>query len=172
MKDGVIAINSEREKVTVQKGGRDLREAYLVCSHKNMRPDGANIPRELFTCPIYDPGITPGVPNDQESILRYASRLADSGFPAGIILLPDGWQSLARECDFNRDLYPDAEGMIRKLHEAGFKVMLTATPYIRAAGANYWEARLAGRLITNPDGEPLVFEMEIIQVIPAPEEDK
>lgn len=160
MKGNVITIHSQAEEVSVKKGGRDLRDAYLVCRHKNMPPDGAPIPRELFTDPVYDLGMSPGTLNNQESILQYATGLIGSGHSAGIILLPDGWQSLARGCDFNRDLYPDAVGMIRELHKMGFRLMLTATPYVRAAGLNYSAARLAGKLLGGTDGQPLVFETQ------------
>lgn len=153
-----ITIVSDYEKVQVQKGGRTLREAYLVCYHKNLGPSEATVPRDFLTCPVYDLGITDGGGCEQDKILEYAAALTADGMPAGIILISDGWQSYSRELDFNRELYPDPGEMIRQLHARGFKVMLAVTPYIRAAGKNYTRALGGDLLLTGRDGEPVLIE--------------
>lgn len=150
-------ISSEHEKVEVKQGGNTLREAYLVCYHNNLRDNGGVPPEELFTGPVYDLSLDDAASPDAETISVYVDRILGEGLPAGTVLLPRGWESLARRGDFNRDLYPDPRNMIAGLHEKGFRVMVTLTPYVAASGRNYADALRDGRLLTDGDGTPLLF---------------
>lgn len=147
-------ITSAHERVEARRGGHTLREAYLVCYHNNIRANGNRLPEELFTEPVYDISLEEGWAPGSETILKYADEILAAGFPAGTLLLPRGWESLTRIADFNFDLHPSPGETIRRLHDKGFRIMLTLTPYVSAAGRNYAEALRDGRLLTDADGKP------------------
>lgn len=160
-------ISFDGDKITVvsdrraepQKGGRTLREAYLTGRHKYMPPgDKSSIPASLFSAPVYDMSMNGMELQGQDNIIRCADALLKAGMPAGTILIADGWQSISALNDFDRELYPDPAGMVRALREKGFKVMLTVTPYVRAAGKNFASFKGMGLLLTDRDNRAAVFE--------------
>ena len=58
-----FTVSSEVEKPEVKRGGRTLREAYLVCYHRNFNkeaPQERNIPAELLSNLIYETEIEIG----------------------------------------------------------------------------------------------------------------
>lgn len=153
-----LTVTSLHELLTVEKAGKTLREAYLVCCHKNFPPAGTFPDPALFTMPVYETYISMGHDQSQDKILAYATRLLADGFPAGTMVICDGWQSASGAYDFNRELYPDPAAMLEKLHSMGFKAMLTVTPYVPAAGANYVRALRGGELLVKERGEPFIFQ--------------
>ncbi len=127
-------IESDFEKVSVEKGGRTLREAYLVCCHKNFPPDGKIPSPELFVSPIYDMQSELGWGADADAVLGYAEKILASGYPAGTVVIPPGWQSSIGSYMPSQTLYRDFLELVRQLHEKGFKVMLTVTPFVSGDG--------------------------------------
>lgn len=155
-----IVITSQFEKVEPRKGGRTLREAYLVCCHKNegMRPQDSAIPRELCNMPVYNMGLMNDANIAQEEIISYAEKMVAGGFAPGTVIIPEGWRSKHRENDFDRDLFPDPAVMCNRLHDAGFKIVLTVTPYAPAAGKSYIAAKRDGELLRDADGNIHLFD--------------
>lgn len=134
-----FTICSEHEKIEVQKGGKSLREAYVVCALKNFAPGAAPDP-DMFALPIYETYYELRFGQGEEEMLRYARKILEEGWPAGIIVVPDGWQKVNGPYEFDPDIYPDPKRMVDKLHELGFKVMLTVSPYTAPWGKVYGEA--------------------------------
>ncbi len=155
-----IVIGSDYEEVKVLKGGRTLRDAYLLCCHKNFPPQGKIPDADLFTLPVYDTETEFGYMQTQEELLAYAEKLLTEGFPAGILLISDGWRSASREYNFDRAFYPDPKGMIERLHQLGFKVMLTITPYAPAFGRTYVSDVKKGWFVRNTEDKPVITENE------------
>ena len=153
-----FTLTSGHENIKVQKGGKNLREAYLVCYHNNIRVSGETPPEELFTRPVYDISIEEPVAPGAEKLNGYASLILDAGLPAGTFIIPRGWESLSAGLDFSRDLYPEPTADISGLHSKGFKVMLTLSPYIPAYGKRFAEAASAGKLLLDGSGSPVVFK--------------
>ena len=154
----VSTSSADGEAVAVEKSGRSLREAYLMCCHKNFPPREVGAAAVLFESPIYELGGEESLLYTSEDALEFAEMLADRGAPKGTILLPQGWNSPSGAITFDPEAYPNAKEMIEKLHAQGMKVMLTVTPYIMAAGRGFQQMRKDGRLITDSDGQPIVFE--------------
>ena len=148
----------EGKAVQIEKSGRTLREAYLMCCHKNFPPREVGAAAILFESPIYELGGEESLLYTPEEVLAFADMLTRCGAPKGTILLPQGWNSPSGALIFDPEAYPDAKEMIEKLHQKGMKVMLTVTPYIMAAGRGYQQMRKEGRLITDSEGKPIVFE--------------
>ncbi len=149
-------ITSETEKVEVKKAGRTLREAYLLCCHHHFPPSAERrLPAELFTRPIYETEYDFGFLQCADDILAYADRLLAEGFPAGVILLADGWRPASGGYDFDRLYYPDPKEFVDALHAKGFEVMLTVTPYLSASGRAYVAALQNGMLYEEEPGDPV-----------------
>lgn len=147
-------IDSPYQQVEVRKAGKTLREAYLLCCHKHFPPKDIVPAAELLTMPVYDMDRS-SITHDQASVLAMARRIKQASLPAGIIMIPDGWQAIDG-LSFESSLYPDARAMIEELHGMGFKIMLTVTPYVSASGRSYTNAREG--LLKGKDSRPVVFE--------------
>ncbi|MBO7300562.1 MAG: hypothetical protein J6U53_04040 [Tidjanibacter sp.] len=146
------------EAVKVEKSGRSLREAYLMCCHKHFPPQEVGVESVLFESPIYEFGGEDALLYTSEDVVAFAEMLSGRGAPKGTILLPQGWNSPSGAIAFDQEAYPNAKEMIDTLHSRGMKVMLTVTPYIMAAGRGFQQMRKEGRLIADREGKPLVFE--------------
>lgn len=155
-----ITVSSDYESVTVQKGGKNLREAYLVCCHKNFPPSGKTPAIEFFTKPMYETRNEFGYIHNQENLIEYAERIVKEGLPKGAIVISDGWRAMNGMYDFDREYYPDPRRMIEELHAKGFKVMLTATPFMTASGRSYISNLQNGYLINKSNGSPLIVESD------------
>lgn len=155
-----ITLTSDYESVTVQKGGKNLREAYLVCCHKNFPPSGKTPEMELFTKPVYETRNEFGYVHNQKSLMEYADRIVKEGLPRGTIVISDGWRAMNGMYDFDREYYHDPRRMVEELHEKGFKVMLTVTPFMSASGRNYISNLQNDYLIRKENGSPLIVETD------------
>jgi len=151
-------IGSYDRPIEVVNGGRNLREAYLVACHRNFPPTGQTPSMEMVTMPMYDLSMEFDVLISQQAIVAYADRLLAEGFPAGILLLPDGWNSVLGRHDFDNRLFPRPKEMVDLLHSKGFKVMLTLTPYVVASGRTFFENIRLGNLLSNRDGTPVLLQ--------------
>ncbi|MCC8036003.1 MAG: hypothetical protein LIO77_08770 [Rikenellaceae bacterium] len=149
-------ITSRFEKVEARKGGRNLREAYLLCCHNNFAPHGAVPDQSLFTLPQYETEFDPGCFSPQEEVTAYARKLLSEGFPPGIIVIADGWSQPNTLFRFSPSVYPDPRAMVDELHGLGFKVMLTVTPYTSPYGRHYLDGIGKGLFVTDDDGRPVV----------------
>ena len=156
-----FTVSSSDEKLQVHRAGRTLREAYLVCRHKNPQ-DGPSeaCSAELFSSIIYETEAEIGCMQDERTILDYADRIVREGLPTGYIVIADGWRNAYGDYDFDRTLYPDPKGFVDALHEAGFKVMLTVTPYLPASGRAFVGNLNGERLLTDGDRQPLLVRCD------------
>lgn len=155
--DGVkFRITSETDRVTARKGGRTLRQAYLSMHHRNFSESAKVPPKDFFTNLIYETQSELGFLNTADDVAAYARRLLDEGFPAGIIVVPDGWH-LPETYDFDRRYYPMPASFVSEMHLMGFKVMLTVSPYVPAWGRDFAALDKAGLLVCGDDGKPLIM---------------
>lgn len=156
----VESAEGEKSPV-VEKSGRTLREAYLMCCHKNFPPEEIGSAATLFQSPIYELGGSNSLLYTSADVLAFADMLAAKGAPKGTILLPQGWNSPSGAMVFDMEAYSDAKEMIDHLHSEGMKVMLTVTPYVMAAGRGYRQRLAEGSLLTNGEGDAVVFESRL-----------
>lgn len=150
----LVVENTGRE-IEVQKGGKTLREAYLVCVHKNM-PEDRKVPEEwLFSHPVYRPEVRADRTWGQDEILDYARRIVAEGLPVGTLVIPWQWQSLNTQFAFSPELFPDPAAMLDELHRMGFRAMLSVSSRVPALGRVYTDAvadGLAGPVENTPTG--------------------
>ena len=104
-------------------------------------------------------------------VLADAQQMRTLGLPASAIWIDAPWETGFNTFAFNPVQFPDATGMISKLHALGYKVVVWASPFMDAgddsatecgmsatdAGELYATAKDSGYLVTGSDGAPLVF---------------
>ncbi|MDR1582099.1 MAG: glycoside hydrolase family 31 protein [Prevotellaceae bacterium] len=127
-----LHLKSAYEKVTVRQGGKTLKEAYLHASAKHFPPSGILPDSLFFAMPQYNTWIELMYDQNQHDIMRYAQSVIDNGFPAGVLMIDDNWQKHYGNFEFKPDKFPDAKGMVDRLHHLGFKVMLWVCPFVSA----------------------------------------
>ena len=128
--NGNLLLESDYEPLTVVQAGSTLKEAYLAASAAYFPPTG-NIPEELFfSKPQYNTWIELMYNQNQADIENYARQIINNGFPNGILMIDDNWQNHYGNFDFKPEKFPDPKGMVDRLHQKGFKVMLWVCPYV------------------------------------------
>ena len=94
------------------------------------------------------------------------------GLPASVILIDSPWESAYNDYKFNPKQFADAPGLVKYIHQQGYKLVLWHTPWINSksdppteagfAGKiaplaeNYQFARDQGLFVKNQDGGPYV----------------
>lgn len=147
IKNNSIIINSAYEKIQAIQVGKTLRDAYLNASNKHFPANGL-LPDELFfTMPQYNTWIELTYNQNQKDILNYAQSIIDNDFPKGVLMIDDNWQKYYGNFEFRPEKFSDPKGMINKLHEMGFKVMLWICPFVSADSQEYRELKSKGYLI-------------------------
>lgn len=154
--DGENIIIEASKKIEAVTGGRNLKEAYLVCVHENMPPDGKTPAMELFTAPVYDLVAELGYAPTADELRVTVRKILDAGYPGGTFVIPAGWQSMVGSFEVDGKRYPDFPGLLDEIHGKGFKVMLTITPHLSGDGADFVKLSGTGGVITDDSGEPVI----------------
>jgi alpha-glucosidase len=128
------------------KAGKTLREAFIVCALKNLGPGRSPDPR-MFTLPVYETALELGFTQGESEVVGYAEKLLAEGFPPGIMVIAEGWQKVSGPYEFDPELYPDPKRMVDRLHESGFRVMLTISAGVPRWGSVFGTALRDGQLL-------------------------
>ncbi|MFN7993409.1 MAG: glycoside hydrolase family 31 protein [Bryobacteraceae bacterium] len=131
---GAIRAVSEHSPLVSGTEGSTLREAYRHVSRRFFPAAGRLPHEELFVHPQYNTWIELTYNQNQKDVLGYARSIRKNGFPAGVLMIDEGWARNYGNWDFDRARFPDAKQMMRELHALGFKVMLWVCPYISPDG--------------------------------------
>src|SRR5690606_5791693 len=127
---GKIRVTTRQGKIISGRSGDNLRTAYTYAA-KNFFPSNGKIPDEmLFTRPQYNTWIELNYNQHEQGILAYAQSLIDNGYPPGVLMIDDTWQENYGIWEFAPRRFKDPKGMIKKLHDMGFKVMLWICPFV------------------------------------------
>lgn len=109
--------------------GSTLADVQRGASRKFF-PAWGKTPDLSMLTPQYNTWIELLYNHNEEGILRYAREIVDNGFPPGVLMIDDTWQEDYGVWNFHPGRFKDPRGMIRKLHEMGFKVMLWICPFV------------------------------------------
>ena len=118
------------ESIVLENGFNDLRGAYLAAMKAHFPFHEIKLSDRFFKAPVYNSWIELTYYQTQENILKYAKGILENGFPAGVLMIDDGWSPYYGRWQFRGDNFRDPKGMIRELHEMGFSVMLWICPFI------------------------------------------
>ncbi len=135
--DGEISVSSKFGDIYFDDNGGDLKGIYSIMCKKFFSPSGVIPPEEFFTIPQYNTWIELMYDQNQADVLRYAHGIKDSGMPAGIIMIDDGWNDYYGSFEFAVTKFPDPKAMCDELHSMGFKVMMWICPFISPDSREY-----------------------------------
>ena len=125
VKGGKVQVLTAKEKT--------LRGAFCAAA-KAFFPASGKMPEELFfTKPQFNTWVESlMVGNGEKMISDYVDAIVANGIPCGVFMIDDGWAPTNRYGDaaFNTKLFPNMKGLLKKIHEKGFKTLLWTTPYI------------------------------------------
>lgn len=153
IKNGMIDTD---EIVEQGEGYGTLKGAYLAAMKLHFPMDTDLVNPLFFTSPQYNTWIELMYDQTQEGILRYAGGIIENGLPAGILMIDEGWAEDYGRFSFRKGAFPDPKGMMDRLHELGFRVMLWITPYISPDSAVFRELDAKEYLLKDSRGETAV----------------
>ncbi|CAM5347245.1 Alpha-xylosidase [Streptomyces alboniger] len=94
-------------------------------------------------------------PYDEETVTSFVDGMAERDIPLSVFHFDCFWMREHQWTDFRWDpeVFPDPEGMLRRLRERGLRVSVWINPYIAQKSALFDEAREAGYLVRRPNGD-------------------
>jgi alpha-D-xyloside xylohydrolase len=103
-----------------------------------------------------------GFQNDgADKVLERAHQLREHDIPCDVLHLDCYWQRHGRwsEMLWDREMFPDPEGLIAQVKALGFKVCLWMNSYIGIESERFQEAKEQGYLLKNALGEAYVADL-------------
>ena len=147
---GKIKVSTRSGNILSGTEGKNLRDVYRHVS-KKFFPSNGKIPEKLlFTHPQYNTWIELMYDQNEKDILKYAQAIIDNGYPPGVLMIDDNWQENYGIWDFSPRRFTDPKGMVKKLHEMGFQVMLWVCPFVSADSTVFRKLAEDGMLILDP----------------------
>jgi alpha-glucosidase len=126
----VITVTNAAEDFALYEGYETMRGAFCAAAAAHFPPNGVLPPENFFVKPQYNTWAELIYDQNQENILSYAHGIVDNGYPAGILMIDDGWMRYYGSREFNLARFPDARAMMEELHALNFEVMLWICPFI------------------------------------------
>ncbi|MEU8121434.1 alpha-xylosidase [Spirillospora sp. NPDC049024] len=92
---------------------------------------------------------------DEETVTSFIEGMASRDLPLSVFHFDCFWMREFQWCDFEWDprVFPDPEGMLRRLRDRGLRVCVWINPYIGQRSPLFEEGRSRGYLLTRPDGD-------------------
>lgn len=84
---------------------------------------------------------------DQVKVMKYAHEIVDRNLGRSVMEIDDKWQTLYGDLSFDTKKFPDAVGMIRELHDMGFKVTTWVHPFVERRSDAYREGAARGYFV-------------------------
>jgi alpha-glucosidase (family GH31 glycosyl hydrolase) len=147
---GKLTVTVREGKIVSGTAGSTLRSAYEY-SVKNFFPPNGKIPDPLlFTHPQYNTWIELMYNQNEKDILSYAQAIINNGYPPGVLMIDDNWQENYGVWEFSPRRFSDPKGMVKKLHEMGFKLMLWVCPFVSPDSEVFRKLAEEGMLVLDP----------------------
>jgi alpha-glucosidase (family GH31 glycosyl hydrolase) len=156
-KNGRIAVTVRDGEIVSGTAGTNLRTAYDYAV-KNFFPSNGLIPDEmLFTKPQYNTWIELMYDQNEEDILKYAQDIISKGYAPGVLMIDDNWQENYGIWEFSPRRFKDPKGMMKQLHDMGFKVMLWVCPFVSPDSEIFRKLQKEKFLVLDKDKEQEVL---------------
>lgn len=152
-KEGYIEVPDD---VTIGKGGDSLKEAYQEAMRLFFPFRQCELSDRFFREIVYNTWIEYTFRQTQAHILQYADGILAHGYPAGILIIDDGWSDYYGKWTFSAEKFPDPALMLRQLKEMGFAVMLWISPFITPDTVIYRELEQHDLLVRRETGEVFI----------------
>ena len=100
---------------------------------------------------------------DEETVNKFVGGMADRDLPLSVFHFDCFWMREFNWCDFEWDsrVFPDPEGMLKRLADRGLKTCLWINPYIAQRSPLFAEGAAKGYLVKRPNGD--VFQWDLWQ---------
>lgn len=128
--NGTVTVEPTRGAVKHGRAGATLRDACGYVSRTFQKPSGKCPDLSFFATPQYCTWIELGYNQTQAAIEKYVRDLKANGFPPGVIMIDDTWQTDYGTWEFDARVFPDPKKLCDDLHRDGFKVMLWACSFV------------------------------------------
>ena len=152
--DGKLVIDTEKD-APIEQGraeGGTLRAAYLDCSRRHFPPKG-HPKLKFFSEPIINTWIALKYNQNEKEILEIADEFIANGVPPGVYMIDHTWHGDSfGDWNFHQGRFHDPKGMVKKLNEKGYSVMLWFDPHISTDTALYRWMRREKMLLRKRDG--------------------
>ncbi|MGO4373843.1 glycoside hydrolase family 31 protein, partial [Paenibacillus sp. MCAF20] len=145
-----------KQKLGLEEGHGTLQGAYRHACLNHFPPSGVTPDQLAFMAPQYCTWVEMFYEPTQDKLLHYARSIIEHGFPPGVLIIDDNWMQDYGTWDFEKHRFPDPAGMIRDLHELGFKIMLWVCPYVSPDSITFRQLRDQGNLMKHADGTPVL----------------
>ena len=91
---------------------------------------------------------------DEQTVLSFIDGMQERGIPMSVFHFDCFWMRENEWCSFDWDktMFPDVEGLLKKIHDRGVKVCVWINPYIAQKSKVFEEAMEKGYLLKRPDG--------------------
>jgi alpha-D-xyloside xylohydrolase len=101
-----------------------------------------------------------GTYRDQASIEALLDGIERHRLPADVVHIDPWWMRWRQYCDFawDREAFPDPDGLIRRIHGLGLKLCLWEHPYVSVESALFETGKERGFFALKPDGEVSVID--------------
>ena len=91
---------------------------------------------------------------DEETVSHFIDGFRERGIPLSVFHFDCFWMKGFEWCNFDwdREMFPDPAGMLRRLHERGLKICAWINPYIAQKSPLFEEAMKGGYLLKKENG--------------------
>ncbi len=144
---GTLQLSNASAPFTVDRGGDSLRDAFRAAAGRFFPASGRAPADLMFRAPQYNTWIELTYDQREERIRKYARDLIAAGYPPGVLMIDDNWQTAYGVWEFAPDRFRDPKGLVKELHDLGFKVMLWICPFVSADTTTYRELLRDGCLL-------------------------
>ena len=92
---------------------------------------------------------------NEQIVMEHIDGMLSRGIPLKVFHFDCSWMRDYHWCDFlwNREAFPDPEGMLRRLHDKGLKVCVWINPYISQFSSLFEEGKKLGLFLRRPNGD-------------------
>ena len=149
-KKGFITVTTREGTIDSGMKGSNLAEVFDYVSNKYFPSNGLIPDKLLFTHPQYNTWIELMYDQNEDDILAYAEAIIENGYPPGVLMIDDNWQEDYGTWKFSPRRFNDPKGLIDRLHNMGFKVMMWMCPFVSADSADFRQLAQDGLLILDP----------------------
>mmetsp|Transcript_50876 Transcript_50876/g.150000 ORF Transcript_50876/g.150000 Transcript_50876/m.150000 type:complete len:334 (+) Transcript_50876:1443-2444(+) len=88
----------------------------------------------------------------------FASEIASHDFPRSHLEIDDRWSAAYGDFVFDELKFPDAAGMVRRLHQLGFTVTLWVVPFAEPSADAFADGAALGAWLREEDGTPALVQ--------------
>jgi myogenesis-regulating glycosidase len=159
-RDGLLSFHTSGSSTFAYTiiAARNIADAHRVFISLAGKPETVP-PRGYFAEPIFNTWIEFMSKVKQADMESYARRIRESGFPAQVLMLDDGWLSKYGDNHFDRAKFPDPKTMVDEIHKLSFKFVLWEIPFVEKASANFEPLRTKRYLVLDAAGrEPAIVK--------------